>query len=420
MSILIVHTASPSRRPHFARAREHAASLGERLILLMAEATWEGEFVDAVVPVDTASIPLTVSAARQLAAAGPEPVRGVVTFVEHSVSAAAAVAAALGLPFVSEHTARLARDKYAMRRAFAAAGIPQPHFAPARTTAEARAESERLGFPLVLKPILGGGSKYVLRVDSPDALAEHFGAIRGQSWDTFGYDPLRDSAREEYRGAVLLEQYVPGGEISVESVVQDGHTEVVAIHDKPLPMVGPSFEEVYTATPTVLPIEVQASVQRLTAAAHRALGIDSAVTHTEFRVRPDGSPSILETAARIGGGPIYRSVLLSRSVDLVEAAVDLALGREVHLLPRPEPVPIGIFDLYAKRPGRVVAFRGVDAATADPSVHEVVLYRRVGDRVDVPPHVAQSNGHVIFTAESRQRLDDACGKLAATLEVEVG
>ncbi|GII77021.1 hypothetical protein Sru01_20030 [Sphaerisporangium rufum] len=419
MSILVLHTQNASRRRHFARVQEYARRHGERLLLIVKNPTWETDFVDRVWPADTSSISDTVDAARRLAAEEEEPIRAVVAFVEHSVPAAAAVAEELGLPFVSPRTAQIARDKYAMRRAFEVAGLPQPGFGLARTLDEAREAAGRIGFPLVMKPLIGGGSMYVRRVNDLDELTEHFEPIRRGSWDGFDYDPLYASAMAEYRGALLLEGYLPGAEISVESMVVDGVTKVVAIHDKPLPMNGPFFEEVYYVTPTSLPAEVVARVHEITARAHEALGITMGATHTEFRVQEGEEPKILETAARLGGGPIYQSLLLSTGIDMVEALCDVAFGRAPDLTPRRPVTPTGFSLFFAEKAGRIKAIHGVGEALADPDVQELLLYREVGDGVNVPPHVWQAHGHAIFTARTQAELGDVFDRLAKTIRFEV-
>jgi biotin carboxylase len=419
MSILILHTSNASRRKHFARAREYTKRHGERLLLIVKNPTWETEYVDRVVTADTSSIQETVAAAKELVASEEEAVRGVVAFVEHSVPAAAAVAAELGLPFVSEKTAYLARDKYAMRRAFAAESVPQPAFGLARNLDEAEAEAARIGFPLVLKPLIGGGSMYVRRVNDISELVEQFEMIRKGSWDGFDYDPLYESAYQRYQGGLLLEAYLPGAEISVESLVINGRTRVIAIHDKPLPMSGPYFEEVYFATPSQLPEQVVARVSEITAAAHQALDIQIGATHTEFRIQDGHEPMILETAARLGGGPVYSSLLLSTGVDMVEVLLDLSVGREPYVMPKLEPTPTGFYLFFAEKAGKIKDIKGVEDAMADPHVREIDLYRKVGDQVNVPPHVWQAHGHVIFTSDKREEFTDIFDRLVKTIHLEI-
>ncbi|MET8727178.1 ATP-grasp domain-containing protein [Streptomyces parvus] len=419
MSIIVLHKGNASRRGHLEKAAEHAKRNGDRLLLVMKDPTWEKEFADALASVDTSDVEATVAAVRALAAAETEPVRAVVAFVGHAVPAAAAVAADLGLRCVSEQAARTVRDKYAMREAFTSGKVPQPVYGLARTLEEAATQAARIGFPLVLKPLIDNDTGYLRRVDSMAELTEYFPVVQRGAWSGIAHNPLYAWMAETYDSAILLEEYLSGAEVSVESIVVDGRAHVVAIHDKPVPMEGPYFVDVHYATPSRLPAEVQERIVELTAASHRAVGIDTGAVHTEFRIPSDGTPRILETAARLGGGPVYQSVLLSTGVDMVAAVLDVASGRTPDLHPQPTPTPAGFYLFFAEKAGRISAISGVEEASRNPCVHELSLYRKVGESVDVPPHVWQSHGHVVFTADSDNGFVETFDKLVNSIRIEI-
>jgi biotin carboxylase len=410
--ILIVHTTNGSRRRHFRAARR----LCERLALLQDSPTWEAGFVDRVADVDTRDLDVCLAAARRLDA--EERIEGVITFVEHSVSAAAAVAADLGLPFVSPETATLARDKYLMRRAFADAGVPCPGFDLARSVDEALAVADRLGYPLVLKPLIGGGSMFVRRVDGPAELRRHFDTFQAGAWDSFTYDPLHGSGERDYGNALLLEQYVEGGEISVESLVVAGRTHVLVIHDKPLPMRGPLFEEIYHRTPSLLPAATQDLVRDLVARMHASLGVTTGASHAEFRIPAEGPPVALEVAARIGGSGIYASVLTSTGVDMMAAVIEMARGGEP-AIPAWTPTPTGMFTVLAGSEGVLRRVDGLADLRRDPAVVEAEVYKSPGDELVVPPRAFQSHGHVVLSADSLAGVDAAFHRLRDRLTFEV-
>jgi biotin carboxylase len=410
--ILIVHTANGSRRRHFRAARR----LCPRLALLQHAPTWESGLVDRVADVDTRDLDTCVTAARRLDAV--ERIEGVIAFVEHSVSAAAAVAAALGLPFVSPDTATLTRDKYRMRRALAAGGVPCPGFGLARSVEEALELGDRLGYPLVIKPLIGGGSMFIRRVDGPAELRTHFETFRAGAWDSFDYDPLHASGERDYGNALLVEQYVEGGEISVESLIVDGTTRVLVIHDKPLPMRGPLFEEIYHRTPSQLPAATQGLVRTLVSRMHAALGMTVGASHAEFRIPAEGPPVALEVAARIGGSGIYASVLTSTGIDMMAAVIELSRG-SVPEVPQQPPVPAGFFTVSAGAEGILRRVRGIEEVRRDRAVVEVDIYKVPGDEVLVPPRVFQSHGHVVLAADSLAAVDAAFDRLRDVLVFEV-
>jgi biotin carboxylase len=379
------------------------------------QSPWERDLADEIADADTANVQECVVAARALNAR--EPVDGVLAFAEYAVSAAAAVAADLGLPGVGPRVATLARDKFLMRQAFAAGGVPSPRFAVARGIAEALRIGAEFGYPVVLKPILGSGSQFVRRIDDPSGMAEHFPRLHAVAWDAYSLDPLR-SSRAAYGDGLLIESYIDGGEVSVESVIVQGRTEVLAIHDKPLPMTGPLFEEVLYTTPSRLPASTQQRLREYTVRAHAALGIATGATHAEFRVTPDGMPVALEVAARIGGGAVYQSVRHSVGVDMVEAAIDLAQGRRP-VLTRHDPRPVGELSLFAGQDGVLESVFGTDEAAADPAVLEVQVYRQPGDQILTSPRVQQPHGHILFTAASAAELDQTAKRLGDLVRFRV-
>jgi len=299
-----------------------------------------------------------------------------------------------------------------------AAGVPCPQYALA-TTAEAVLDiAGTFGYPLVLKPVIGGGSQYVRRVDTPAEVVEHFPAIQAGAWSTYDYDPLCAPSRASYHDAILVESYVPGGESAVESLVVHGETEVLVVHDKPLPMTGPSFDEIYYATPSRLAPSRIAQLHDLTRRVNAALGLRACATHTEFRITPEGNPVALEVAARIGGGAIYRSVRHSVGVDMVEAVIDLARG-QLPRLTRHEPRVTGEYSLVADEEGILEGVDGLTEARADPHVLEIVLYDEIGTEILALPRAFQPQGHILATASTLDELDHVVERLAGSIKFRV-
>lgn len=418
MSIVIVHKANLSRRRHLARARDYARRHGERLLLLMSNPSWEADFVDAIIEADTADVDASVAAVQNFVAGEAEPVSGVVTFSEFCVPTVARIAGVYGVPALSEKTAAAARDKYAMRSAVAADGrTAQPRFGLARTADEALEHTSNFGYPAIIKPLIGCHSMYVQRVDNDAELQQHFDPIQRGCWEGFAFDPLCESTKQQYEGAVLVEEFVSGPEISVESVVDGGRTHCIAIHDKPLP-TSSTFEEVYACTPTALPADVVEAVYRATADVHEALRIETGPTHVEFRLRDGREPVLLEAAGRMGGGPIYRSVLHSTGVDMIEAFFDTATGRSPVITPRAEPKPVGFRNIFPAQAGILAEVRGQHEAETDDEVLELEIFRALGEHIGVPPNTYEGHGHVIFTARDHGGLEGTFRRLVANLSLE--
>jgi biotin carboxylase len=91
---------------------------------------------------------------------------------------AARIREMLGLPGMTVEETVPFRDKEIMKRVLDRAGIRTPKHGSATTVRGVREEVERIGFPVIVKPIAGAGSSHTYRVDSARQLEEIVPALR--------------------------------------------------------------------------------------------------------------------------------------------------------------------------------------------------------------------------------------------------
>lgn len=252
---------------------------------------------------------------------GPAAVRaeapdGIVTFSEYCLGLTAELAAALGLPYHDAETVRLLTDKAAQRAALAAAGVDDTATRVVRSTSEVRAAATGIGYPVVVKPRTGAGSRNTVRLEGPDSGLDRLAAaVRAEPADEFVVEKclLGDPA---VAGAGW------GDYVSVEAVVDGGVVRTVCVTGK-LPLAEP-FRETGMFIPAHLDGKTETAVVELAAAAVRALGVQTGVTHTEVKLTPQG-PRIIEVNGR-AGGHVVDILLRAGCFDLVLAALRLSLG----------------------------------------------------------------------------------------------
>ncbi|MFH9468966.1 ATP-grasp domain-containing protein [Streptomyces clavifer] len=245
---------------------------------------------------------------------------GVITSCDYYLPTAARIAARLGLPGPAAEAMENACRKDATRRILDAAGLPGPRFAVC-TDAVAAAEAARaIGYPLVVKPVDLCAGMLVRRVDDETELAAACDALAG----------FPVNARGQLRTPhILLEEFLQGPEVSVETVSYAGTTHVVGVTDK---SVGgaPAFIETGHMFPAALGPDDLAAATGTALRAGAALGLDDVVAHTEIKLTPDG-PRVVEVNPRPAGNRITELVRHVTGIDLAAACVDVALGREPDL-----------------------------------------------------------------------------------------
>jgi biotin carboxylase len=173
---------------------------------------------------------------------------------------------------------------------------------------------------------------------------------------------------------------------------------VLAVTDKQT-TGAPHFVETGHCQPTRQPAQARRAIEGAAVRGVRALGIDWAAAHAEVKLSPAG-PFLMEIGARLGGDFITTELVpRSTGVDMVEGAINLALGHVPDLAPRHEPRAAAI--RYCRhRPGRVSAIEGVDKARGMPGVKIVEVYFHVGQVVgEVTSSLARA-GHVIVEGPS--------------------
>jgi biotin carboxylase len=305
---LLVIAAGPLQIP----AIEEAAALGLRTVAVDANLRAPGmALADARHVVDILDGVAVTAIART------ERVDGVMTLcTDAPVRTVAAVAAALGLSALSPEAAANATDKRRMRKALLASEAPVPRFSEVESIAAALEAAEALAYPVALKIACSSGSRGVYRVDTPDDLLKRFVQARE-------YQP---------HGALLLEEWMGGPEVSVEGVCCGGQVHVIQVTDKLL-FPGAFPVEAGHSQPSQLSEATVVQIQAATEAGVRALGLNQCAFHAELKITREG-PKIVEIGARLGGDRIATHLTpLSTGVNLVRAAILIAVGQDPNIVP---------------------------------------------------------------------------------------
>lgn len=350
------------------------------------------------------------------------PVCAIIGLDDSGTLLAANASAALGLPHNSPQAALAARNKYVMRQRFAEAGVPSPNFrlyganddpeiiadeiqsaterglvqrphpfggetwfrtlrasssttgADASTAASpanafARSASAQhaapsaqganggVRYPCVLKPTTLSGSRGVMRADGPEEFVQRF-------------ERLRRILFGERCEEVLVEDYIPGIEVSVEGLLDGGRLQVLALFDKPDPLEGPFFEETIYVTPSRLPPETQSAIFEATAKAAAALGLHTGPIHAELRVNERG-PWLLEVAARSIGGMCSKTLRFGTDMSLEELILRQALGMEIDT--QREKRAGGVMMIPIPQAGLLRAMHGEEEARAVPLIESIEI-----------------------------------------------
>jgi biotin carboxylase len=364
-------------------------------LLLGAEPTWELAYLSGSTVLDmtsTVDAMNMVDAAREVAARNR--VAGVLSWDEARILQSAKVAAALGLPGGDPDMVMRCRDKHQTRTALAAAGVPQPQSVMVSSVDDALAAAASIGYPVVLKPRAMAASLGVVRVDTPEELAERF---------TFARDTHIPGAW--HYDVVLVEEYATGPEISVDAAVHRGTVYPMFVARKEVGYP-PYFEEVGHVVDAADPLLADPALLRVVQETHTALGFTDGMTHTEMKLTPTG-PKIIEVNARLGGDLIPYLGLRASGMDPGLAAAAVSCGQPPALAPDRRLVGAVRF-LYPDKETTIGSIE-VDHDALSPAVDRVIVLVQPGEVVSPPPEGTLFGrvAAVTAVAQSRQECLDA-------------
>ena len=357
------------------------------------------------------SLPLTFTdvteSTRRIAAyAAEQPLSAILSVDDSGSLVAAAASAALGLPHNNPAAAEAARDKSLMRRLLKQGGVAVPWFRQ-YTTADAPAVvAAQVPYPCVIKPVNLNGSRGVMRADSPAELIAAIDRLtRLITVDT-------DEARP-----YLIESYLPGVEVALEGMLDQGHLTVLALFDKPDPLEGPFFEETIYVTPSRLPPSMQATIGATTAAAAQALGLVAGPIHAELRVNDEGV-WIIEIAGRSIGGLCSQVLRFGVDVSLEELIIRQAAGLPLGDASRRDHAA-GVMMIPIPEAGLLRAVSGVEEAAAVPLIESVEITARLNYPLVPLPEGDSYLGFIFARGETPEAVEAALRQAHACLHFRI-
>jgi biotin carboxylase len=400
--VLVILPTSSYRTPDFVRAAER---LGLDLVVASDQPP-PLEMGDRYVPIDCADP--EAAAAAIVAVADRSPIDAVIAADDAGVLTASLASRALGTPHHPPAAAAATRDKLEMRRRLAGCEVAQPDFRPvdpARVGSLLEA-GQALGYPLVLKPRTGSGSRGVLRVDDEAAAPAALGIV------------ARIATELGEHGALVAERWIPGEEVALEGMMVRGELRRLAIFDKPDTPTGPTFPETLLVTPSRHPEEVLTELERVVAAACAGLGLEHGPVHAEAIVDPSARVHLLEVAARSIGGLCSRTLRFGlMGASLEELILATALGRD--LASGRQPAAAGVMMLPVESAGTLVEVAGLEAARSVAGVTEIDITIPPGTPVMPLPDGDRYLGFVFAAGRTRDQVVDTLRRGRAMLEVRI-
>ena len=295
-------------------------------------------------------------------------------------------------------------NKEASKRLCMQYGIPVSHEYP--MTEEFRPEDvEAIEWPVLTKPTDNSGQRGITICHNVEELKK-------------GYQYAKENSKE---GKVIVEEYMQGDYVVLNFTLQDGNLYLSCLADKPV------VDEKYSNGMIRLPkgyimpskyidLFYEKEFDKFKALAE-GIGLKNGNWGVECVVR-NGDFYVFEMQFRLGGMRHYTFVQAENGIDTLEMHIRFALtgkfeGYDLSKLDTPYYKQVSCMLNILLKDGTITKIEGTDILEQLPEVKSYVLWRHIGDRVELSGDVFQIFIKASIVAQSH---DDLIRVLSAIQE----
>lgn len=182
-------------------------------------------------------------------------------------------------------------------------------------------------YPCVVKPCEGSAKAGVSFVNNEDE-----------------YETAIKYANESSNGDILVEEYIRGKELSIESISFKGEHQVIQITDKDSSSA-PHFVELGHHQPADISPELRSKIELTIPRLLKAIGYTNGASHIEVKYNND-QIFLIEVNLRGGGDDISNKLVqMSSGIDYLRCMIEVALGIFKQPVVVSEPAFAGIYYL---------------------------------------------------------------------------
>ncbi len=292
-------------------------------------------------------------------------------------------------------------NKIEMRKALQEKNVPQPKFTFSTDCRELIENRKKAGlsFPLVIKPAQSMGARGVKKVLDDKQIETQFYICKEHSFDK----------------RVILEEYMSGPEVSVESLIVNGKYCPMVIGDRHIEKE-PFFIETGHSCPSRLSKKDINEINRIMELAANALQIHNAPAKGDIKITKKGV-MVGEIAARLSGGFMSSHTLpLSTGIDAIKLAIEQRLGLIVDVKPTIDKYPVCIERaIYSEEDFVIKKIKGVKEAQEIEGVKFLHFNLKEGDQVSPLTSNIGKIANVIIAADSFEKAEKTFEKVKSEL-----
>lgn len=284
----------------------------------------------------------------------------------------------LGFSGINEHQAALIANKYELRKHLKSKGVTIPAFHNDVTPLLAKSSGS-----LIRKPLKGGGSRDVQKVEDASAVAPEY----------------------------FFEEHIEGQEFGGDLMIQNGRVEFFCITHKKVNEHLVPFQHLIVHEPNAQE-ELRIYFQQVVEACELRNGIFN------FDIIHDGLTYwLIDFGARIGGNCIPEIIQLQTGINEYEILLNQALGHTIAIQSIVNTTFYGVHILGADSPNALASYNkeALEKLRNGNHLEAYNLRWSPGEKVEAFTEGKHHGGYIIFKASSAEELQKVARNIAATV-----
>ena len=376
-------------------AIEAAKRLGYRVITTDNVATNPGHsLADVSYKIDVTNIDQILQIARK------ENISGVIApCTDISVTTAAFVAQALGLPGPPCDAAIILTDKFAFRKYL-------------ESTARLSPKVYEVSHNLSIENLFNSTSRWLLK---PNRSSGSKGVFIVNNEGEF-YSCVAETRAFSLDGCALIEEFINGSQHTCEGILTKGKVEMYLVTDRD------TAKPPYVATighrvPGRLSIEIQSRVVLFIESLLADLGIYECVFDCDFIVT-ENQIVLIELTPRLGGNSLTKLFKLALDFDLLDYAISTACGDEYEIPVVGQPKASAIKILGVDRDGRLKwDEKSVKYLLAQDWVIDLIIDVPIDEKISAFKNGRNRIGEILITGNSPDQIDERMIEISERLSL---
>lgn len=382
-NILLVRSGYPSKEFVLKRLQE----LGYFVVVLDSKKTAPKRLVNDWIIANIEDEADCVAKIKEYTKKNKKKIHGILTFWDEAVLLNSYLANYFKLPGRNSYAStQEIKNKYYFRQISRQYKYPAPKSALLRNMADLEKAASKLKFPVVVKPIYGAASAFVVKADNKTELKKYFRFIKKNIHDFW-------LAPEWENMELYVEEYIDGNEVDIDILMQNGKIKFWSITDN-FQTAEPFFIETGWQLPSALGQNQKEELVNMAEKILKGFRIKNGCIHFEAKLSSKGAMPI-EINLRMGGDEVFHFIKEVWNVDMVENAAKIATGRKIKKIIRKKPNTfLTSYDFIPETDGIVSRVKIAEKLSTDINLHMLSVSSEIGDLVSLPPKGYDYHGWV--------------------------